>query len=651
MVNLKKNLSAATLVAAYAMLSSTVALANSGGKYDNSDNYIGSNNPSGSTVIIDGECTMNVCGGDLTSSPGSVTNNSVTVVDGGKVNNGVYGGDSSCGGTVVSNTVTITGGSVGSNVVGGNASGATATATVSGNSVTITGGTVCSNSYYVCGGMNNSSNGNANNNTVTISGGTVNGNVYGGRTGTGNATNNLVILAGTPTINGDVYGGVRINGNGTGDLRTGNTLEVRTSGLSVKKLANFEIYKFFLPATISSGETVLTVTDTGSTTLDLKNCKISVSANGGKLQAGDKITLIKSNSTAGIDCTSTSFTTESKGLLEYDLVLGTDGNALVATVANSHVKPQAKALSEGWLGGTVLALQAADLAADKGMNAAVLAGSQGGTAAFGAVSAGRLRYDTGSHVDMQSFSIVAGMAKGFDCAVGHFSFGAFLEYGDGNYDTYNSFSNAAAVDGDGSSSYAGVGLLAHMDFSENANGHFRVEGSLRAGRLTTDFDSSDLCDANGNAVEYDTGASYTSFHVGLGYTFKMAETSELDAYCKYFYTHVSGAETELSTGDPLEFSGVNSSRFRLGARYTCRYNDFLRAYVGASWEYEFDGESDASVYGKAIEGSPDLSGSTGVGEVGCAIDLSSAMVLDLGVQGYLGKREGATVSVAFTYKL
>jgi len=650
MVNLKKNLSAATLVAAYAMLSSTVVLANSGGQCDSSGNYVGSNNPSGSTVIIDGECTMNVYGGDLNSS-GSVTNNSVTVVDGGKVTNGVYGGDSSAGAAVVSNTVTITGGSVGSNVVGGNARGETVTVTVSGNTVNISGGTVCSSSYYVCGGMNNTSNGNATGNSVTISGGTVNGDVYGGKTGTGAATNNLVILAGTPTINGGVYGGYT-NNSGTGDVRTGNTLEVRTSGLSVKKLANFEIYKFFLPATISSGETVLTVTDTSST-LDLKNCKISVSANGAQLQDGDKITLIKSNSTASIECTS--FTTEnctgSKGLMEYDLVLGTDGNALVATVANSHVKPQAKALSEGWLGGTVLALQAADLAADKGMNAAVLAGSQGGTAAFGAVSAGSLRYDTGSHVDMQSFSIVAGMAKGFDGAVGHFSFGAFLEYGDGNYDTYNSFSNAAAVDGDGSSSYAGVGLLAHMDFSENANGHFRVEGSLRAGRLTTDFDSSDLCDANGNAVEYDTGASYTSFHVGLGYTFKMAETSELDAYCKYFYTHVSGAETELSTGDPLEFSGVNSSRFRLGARYTCRYNDFLRAYVGASWEYEFDGESDASVYGNAIEGSPDLSGSTGVGEVGCAIDLSSAMVLDLGVQGYLGKREGATVSVTFTYKL
>ena len=61
---------------------------------------------------------------------------------------------------------------------------------------------------------------------------------------------------------------------------------------------------------------------------------------------------------------------------------------------------------------------------------------------------------------MHSVSLLAGLAWGADIAPGRLTFGPFIEYGNGSYNTYNSFSNAATVEGSGSNSYLGGGILA-----------------------------------------------------------------------------------------------------------------------------------------------------------------------------------------------
>ncbi|GHU05873.1 hypothetical protein FACS1894205_6510 [Alphaproteobacteria bacterium] len=69
-------------------------------------------------------------------------------------------------------------------------------------------------------------------------------------------------------------------------------------------------------------------------------------------------------------------------------------------------------------------------------------------------------------------------------------------------------------------------------------------------------------------------------------------------------------------------------------------------YIGAAYEYEFDAEANASAHGYAIN-APRLKGGTGIGEIGLAIKPSAEqpLSLDLGLQGYLGKREGVTGSL------
>jgi hypothetical protein len=80
----------------------------------------------------------------------------------------------------------------------------------------------------------------------------------------------------------------------------------------------------------------------------------------------------------------------------------------------------------------------------------------------------------------------------------------------------------------------------------------------------------------------------------------------------------------------------------------CVYAKNLRSlgYIGAAYEYEFSGEAKAATYGRSMD-APDLTGSTGIGEIGVTLlGGDKALVsLDLGVQGYTGMRQGLTGSL------
>ena len=50
-----------------------------------------------------------------------------------------------------------------------------------------------------------------------------------------------------------------------------------------------------------------------------------------------------------------------------------------------------------------------------------------------------------------------------------------------------------------------------------------AEGSAHKGPLHNEYDSSDLCDANGNVAQFDMDSPYYSQHGGVGYVWNMAE--------------------------------------------------------------------------------------------------------------------------------
>ena len=327
-------------------------------------------------------------------------------------------------------------------------------------------------------------------------------------------------------------------------------------------------------------------------------------------------------------------------------------NAVTAQVSPGRATDQSKALSEGFLGGLALNLQGADLVAGRGMDSAVRASSgtddaeRHGFAGFGALSGGSLRYNTGSHLDMNSLSLLTGLAWGIDLAPGRLTLGAFFEYGNGSYDTHNSFTNAASVDGDGNAYYLGGGILARMDFVNIGPGRFYAEASGRAGKTHNEYDSSDLRDVAGRKADYDSSSPYYGLHFGTGYVWNINDAATLDLYGKYFWTRQQGDSVGLSTGEHLSFDDINSSRLRFGGRFAYILNEHVAPYIGAAWEHEFDGKARARTNGFDID-APNLRGNTGIGELGLSLTPSADLPLtvDLGVQGYTGKHEGVTGSL------
>ena len=479
---------------------------------------------------------------------------------------------------------------------------------------------------------------------------TVTGNVYGGWVlYTGTAEYNTVTLSGSPIFGATTTIGGGSTSNGA-NAYTGNTLNVRNySGNKVSSVQSFQNYNFELP----TPQTGFLVTDT----LDLgtadggANVKVGIKG-GSALRSGDEIALIKATGT--VDGTLAKETIQAKqgATLLYTLVLAKESNkGLYATVdGDPETNPQTKALSEGTLGSVAMVNQGADLAAGQGMESAVRSARAGlaggyGMAGFGAISGGQSRYNTGSHVDMSSFSLMTGLSKGLELIPGYLTLGAFFEYGSGSYSTYNSFSNAASVSGNGSTYYLGGGILGRMDFLNTGPGHFYAEASGRIGSVHNDYSSDDLRDAAGRKAEYDTDSTYYGLHAGAGYVWNFTEKASLDLYGKYFWTHQDGNSVTLPTGDPVTFDAVDSSRLRGGARFAYAINEHVSPYIGAAYEHELNGKAKATTYGKDIK-APDLTGATGIGELGLSFKPSAIpLTIDLGVQGYVGKREGVSGSL------
>lgn len=238
----------------------------------------------------------------------------------------------------------------------------------------------------------------ASDNTINISGGTI-GDIYGGaiaaQYGTGQAINNVVTISGSPNLStSSLYGGGVFSG-ASNDVFTGNTLNVKTAGLTVGNISNFQYLNFYVPSTSSAGDTMLSVTGTADLTGSSgRSSIVNVGIDGGSslLQTGDTITLID----AGTLVTNSNLNARASGTgmqgvtLLYNFDITTENNKLLATVSDNTgptLNEQSKALSEGFVSGLGMVTQGSDIAAGQGMDSAVSA-AKTGAAAGGSVPAG-----------------------------------------------------------------------------------------------------------------------------------------------------------------------------------------------------------------------------------------------------------------------
>ena len=598
-------------------------------------------------------------------------NNEVTIEGVGVVKAYVAGGVALAG-ISEGNKVNIAHSSVNVNVYGGYGAKDSI-----GNIISITDGSSVNKNVY--GGY--SFKGNSLDNTVTIDNSIVNENVYGGYTESDGAIsekiqNNKVIFKNGAKIKGDVYGGYdKLNKANI----TNNTLEVVGKDNEAKGIQNFDKLNFFITKDLIANDTMLKVTDTAL----INNAEIKAGVElGTKLNENDKINLITAGALKAENITTGTLT---DGLINIDkgikVAIGPDGNKLVGVIngttppggggttppggggttppggggttppggggttpgagslyadadAKSPVETQSAALTMLNLGHDLLTTAGYENAA-----LAVDGEEEGSVNPFITMSANNQKLDTGSHVDLKAWNMNLGFAKKINNNSGKLIIAPVIEYGRGSYDSY--LDNG--THGDGDAHFWGAGLMAKQ---LNDDGLY-YEGSLRAGRMSTDYQS-----AVAGGIKYDSDATYYAAHLGMGKVVQLNDKDTLDYYGKLFYTRQQGDKVTVGTGATYDFDATTSLRTRLGARYTHQLSEKNAFYAGLAWQHEFDGESNAIVattLGSASAPAPSMKGDTGIMELGWRVNNSDKFELGLGVNGSVGKQKGVGFNLSLNF--
>ena len=604
--------------------------------------------------------------------------NNVTVT-GGTIKGSIYGGMSEI--NAIENKVMISGGNIGGDVCGAESK---AESSATGNEVIISGTPTFESAYGTNIYGASTFDGEITGNKVTISGrpvfkfndpdknikiyggyvdrdGNVTGNsveingdmkftealeIYGGYGGTGAVTGNSVTISGRPIFAADsvIYGGYSVSG---GEV-SGNILNIKSTGITVSNIKNFDVYNFYLPDTVQADDVLLTVTGGSSNEqTDLKGSSVNVGITGSApaLKSGDNVTLLH-NANGILADETTVYGKMTQGVsLEYDFTtVLQNGDSLVTTIIKSGISDDTKSLVETQAAAAGFINSGADLLVSSGITSMSKVTSAEDNAIFGAMSGGSMRYDTGSHADVKGYNFALGMGKAVANNAGRLTFGPFVEYGYGDYTSY--LDNG--VRGDGKTKYYGVGVLARQD---DKSGVY-YEGSLRYGRMDADYASNDLGTA-GVHSSYDSSSAYYGAHLGIGKVTGLNDTTKADVYAKLLYTHQNGDSVTLQgegNGEVYDFDAVDSTRARVGARVSKAYSERGTGYVGLAYEYEFDGEARATVKGFSTP-APSIKGSSGLVELGYILQPQGVNdpTINIGLQGWGGKKQGFTGNVDFVW--
>jgi len=434
------------------------------------------------------------------------------------------------------------------------------------------------------------------------------------------------INASSVTVNGDITtGSINVTGNveganitiNNGASKVGGTLTA-SGNLNIEGTSTLKAEKIKLTA----GNDKLNITSTATGTI---------------LSAGSVVDSSGNNIDMNQAVDTSKTTTSTEGLFTRVYGTSVSGNSVTSGVVNNTLSEKSKSVVETQIASLAGVITSADLLSNAGFSNASQAvqqsNAEGGSARemvpYAAVGYGNMRQESGSHVDVQGSAFNIGFAKEVKNGSGKLLFGPMIEYGRGSYESYLD----DGTKGDGNTQNFGLGVMARQN---NDNGTY-YEGSLRYGKLTSNYNSGDL------GADYDTDANYWGAHLGLGKVFQLNDKNSIDTYCKFFYTNQGSSSANIS-GSNVEFDAVKSKRSRLGFRFNHATSDVRSIYAGLAWQHEFDGSACATVDGYSTP-SPSIKGDSMMVELGVNVaPKSSPVSFDLGVSGWAGKQKGYSLN-------
>ena len=632
----------------------------------------------------------------------TVTNNSV-IIGTDAVAGEIYGARSSSG-NVSKNTV-----QVGKNLVANFVTGGDAYSAVAGEGNAHNNTVVLGENAKVAGNIiGGSALTKANNNTVVLHKGFHIGGVGGGSAQNESSNNTVTLFAGT--VDNNIAGGTSFHSKGNvlnlGTAKEG----IEMNKLKAEEVLNFDTINFYLPDNVRHNDTVLNLSTSylqlGNTTMNAYvpgNANLHsgdvvhlIKANDGLFWSGkgnvyqgitlahdlasivltadnknldltfkrsnqQKITpvtdsktkpVVNTNTTAtkpavNTNTTATKPSVNTNTTANKPVVNTNTTETTTKPVVNADatpvtaVNPKTKSLVQGRLVAPALVNNGASYLAG-GLNSLYQDAnlSQVGANESGFVQAGTADRDitTGSYVNLKGLTLDAGYAWNKPSVSGNWLYGVAAEYGYSHY--------TAHLD-DGTKGKGKAWNLGANVFSNYLwNNGLYAQVSLRAGRVWNDYRSDDFVHANGTGVRYKSNANYLASHVGFGKVWQLGENNSLDTYVKYFYSHTSGDEAHLSSGETYHFSSVRSKRGRVGVQYNHNLSN-LGMHFGVAYEREWNGDVRAQYQGYALP-TPTMKGGTTIAEAGVDYKLAGKQ-FNTTLQGYAGRQKGLGIRFGMTF--
>ena len=396
-----------------------------------------------------------------------------------------------------------------------------------------------------------------------------------------------------------------------------------------------------------AGEAILTLTKEGAS-FDMSGDKDIVARNvasgtllvDGKYKTAAETTVTLENAFGDVVYDLGKDAIDSADLLLTDagIVIGTGDTAQTIGASSVKVSESSKTLAEAQLGSVAFVTQGAEFVADEGMRSIRAAAKEGSFTAFGAMAGGYNRYETGSHVDVEGFSLAVGTAG----RINNLTLAGFVEAG-----WASSESHVASTEADADHDYYGVGAAMRYDFQSP----FYLDGAVRLGQISTEFDGS----YGTGTAKYDADGLYATAHIGAGYVFDLTPDVKLDAYGRYLLSYVEGDDVTLESDAKERFSmdDTTTHAVRLGARLEGAFQTF-DWYAGLAYEHVFDGKAEGELKfagATAALDAPSLKGDSAIVDLGFTTkpEANGPWTIGVGLKGYAGDRRGGTGSVNVLY--
>jgi hypothetical protein len=315
---------------------------------------------------------------------------------------------------------------------------------------------------------------------------------------------------------------------------------------------------------------------------------------------------------------------------------GGDPDTLIAdnyyTADASHVFAQAAAASS-------IAVNQTFLASMTAMDNAFRSGMVDRYHMEASFAGSHVRTETGSHVNVDNWSGALALSRKSSHSLGETVFGIFGEFSTGDYDTFTQVPRYGDVFGDGDVKTYGGGIFIKNVFTSNT----MIEASVRGGGFRNEFRlKGDPWIPNREIHDADTDGTYLGGHVGVTQRVQIGDSSLVDAYGKYFITHTASDSFTTSFGDEIFMDSFNSSRVRVGGRWTEDFSSKkIRLFFGLAYEHEFDGKVTGKNGPDPFAHTVDPTGSSGFGELGLNFNPMENLTVTVGAFGWAGQQKGA----------